>query len=162
MSKPKRPRHPLSTTVKFKKLQEDVRLPEAQSGGAAGLDIRAHLPLPLYPQGVEIKSGGRAIIPTGFAMQLELGYEAVIRPRSGMAIKRGITVINTPGTIDCDYRGEVKVGLVNLSGEDVIIANGERVAQMVIQAVPRVQLQEVEELDDTDRGEGGLGSTGSS
>jgi dUTP pyrophosphatase len=148
--------------VKFKKLQGDVRLPVAQSGGAAGFDIRAHLPLTLFPEGVEIKSGGRAIIPTGFAMQLEIGYEAVIRPRSGMAIKRGITVINSPGTIDCDYRGEVKVGLINLSAEDVIIANGERVAQMVVQAVPRVQLEEVEELDDTVRGEGGLGSTGSS
>ena len=101
-------------------------------------------------------------MPTGFAIQLDFGYEAQIRPRSGMAIKRGITVVNSPGTIDSDYRGEVKVGLINLSGEDQIIANGERIAQMVLAAVPRVDTQVVEELDDTDRGDGGFGSTGRS
>lgn len=150
------PRHPLSTTVKFKKLHDDVELPERHSDEAAGMDLRAYLP----DGKIGISPGARKVVATGFAMQLDPGYEAQIRPRSGLAIKQGVTVVNSPGTIDSDYRGEVKVGLVNLSTTTFILEPGTRIAQMVVQAVPRVTVQVVEELDSTQRGEGGFGSTG--
>ncbi len=150
------PRHPLSTTVKFLKLHDDVELPERKSDDAAGMDIRAYL-----PNGkVGIPPMERKIINTGFKMELDPGYEAQIRPRSGLAIKEGITVVNSPGTIDADYRGEVKVGLLNTSSTTYILEPGTRIAQMVIAAVPRVSVQVVTELSETKRGEGGLGSTG--
>jgi dUTP pyrophosphatase len=150
------PRHPLSTTVKFRKLHDDVQLPERKSEEAAGMDLYAYLP----DGKIGIPPGERKIVPTGFQMQMDSGYEAQIRPRSGLAIKQGITVVNSPGTIDSDYRGEVKVGLINMGNTTYILEPGTRIAQMVIQAVPRVSVLEVEELDETVRGEGGFGSTG--
>jgi len=150
------PRHPLSATVKFKKLEADVQLPEHQSDGAAGMDLRAYLP----DGKIGISPGARKVVRTGFAMQLDTGYEAQVRPRSGLAIKEGVTVVNSPGTIDSDYRGEVKVGLINLGSTTYILEPNTRIAQLVVQALPRISVQEVEELDDTERGAGGLGSTG--
>lgn len=150
------PRHPLSTTVKFQKLHDDVQLPERKSEDAAGMDIRAYL-----PNGkVGIPPGERKIVCTGFKMAVDVGYEAQVRPRSGLAIKEGITVVNTPGTIDADFRGEIKVGLLNTGATTYILKPGTRIAQMVIAAVPRVSVQVVDELSSTKRGEGGLGSTG--
>lgn len=154
------PRHPLSATLRFKKLHDDVELPQKHSEQAAGLDLRAYLP----GGKIGIPPGERKVVATGFAMHLDAGYEAQIRPRSGLAIKQGITVVNSPGTIDSDYRGEVKVGLINLSSTTYILEPGTRIAQMVVQAIPRVSILELkddEELEGTERGEGGLGSTGS-
>ena len=149
-------RHPLSTTVKFKKLHPDVELPEKKSVSAAGMDIRAWLP----DGPVGIPPHERKIVDTGFAIEIEEGYEAQVRPRSGLAIKQGITVVNSPGTIDADYRGEVKVGLINMGSTTYILEPGTRIAQLVIAAVPRVSVVEVDELSETERGEGGFGSTG--
>ena len=150
------PRHPLSTTVKFQRLHDDVQLPERQHDDDAGMDIRAYLP----DGKVGIPPGERKIVTTGFKMEMDAGYEAQIRPRSGLAIKQGITVVNSPGTIDSAYRGEIKVGLLNTGATTFILEPGTRIAQMVIAAVPRVSVQVVEELSETERGEGGLGSTG--
>ncbi|WP_438448389.1 dUTP diphosphatase [Gorillibacterium sp. sgz5001074] len=122
---------------------------------AAGFDLHAAVtePLILHP-------GERKLVPTGFAMAMPAGLEAQIRPRSGLAFKYGITCLNTPGTIDADYRGEVKVLLINLGQEPFTICRNERIAQMVIQQLPAIELAEVEELSDTDRGAGGFGHTG--
>lgn len=109
-----------------------------------------------------LQPGERVLIPTGFAMALPAGYEAQIRPRSGLALRDGITMLNSPGTIDADYRGEVKVIAINHGSEPWTVRHGDRMAQMVISTVPAVQIQEVERLDETDRGEGGFGSTGRS
>ena len=155
------PRHPLSTTVRFKRLHEDTQLPVRQSEEAAGFDMHAYLP----DGAIGIPPGERKVIATGFAMQLDAGYEGQVRPRSGLAIKEGVTVINSPGTIDSDYRGEIKVGLVNLGNTTFIIEPGMRVAQLVIAVVARtavIVLEEGEELDSSARGKGGLGSTGKS
>ena len=110
---------------------------------------------------ITINSGDKALVPTGFSLSIPQGYEVQIRPRSGLAAKKGITVLNTPGTIDSDYRGEVKVILINLSKKKFIIKNGERIAQMVVCPVEQVSLEEVKELSETNRGTGGFGSTGS-
>ena len=150
------PRHPLSTTVKFQRLHDDVQLPERQHDDDAGMDIRAYLP----DGKVGIPPGERKIVTTGFKMEMDAGYEAQIRPRSGLAIKQGITVVNSPGTVDSNFRGEIKVGLLNTGATTYILEPGTRIAQMVIAAVPRVSVQVVEELSETERGEGGLGSTG--
>ena len=135
----------------------DLSLPAYQSADAAGLDLVAAVdePLTLPPL-------GRALVPTGFAMALPSGYEAQVRPRSGLAAKHGVTVLNSPGTVDADYRGEVKVILVNLSDRPFTIGRGERIAQMIIAPVSRVNLVETETLDATSRGAGGFGSTGRS
>jgi dUTP pyrophosphatase len=122
---------------------------------AAGFDLHAAVTEPIV-----LAPGQRALIPTGFAMAMPRELEAQIRPRSGLAFKHGITCLNTPGTIDADYRGEVKVLLINLGQEPFTIERGERVAQMVFQRVPQVLLEEVQELSDTARGEGGFGHTG--
>jgi len=122
---------------------------------AAGFDLHAAVPEP-----VVLAPGERALIPSGFAMAMPRELEAQIRPRSGLAYKHGITCLNSPGTIDADYRGEVKVLLINLGQEPFTIVRGERIAQMVFQRVPQVSLEEVEELSDTSRGEGGFGHTG--
>ena len=119
------------------------------------MDLRANLDTPIVLQPLE-----RALIPTGLFLALPQGYEAQVRPRSGLAIKKGITVLNSPGTIDADYRGEVCVILVNLSSEPFIITDGERIAQMVIARHEQVEWSEVEVLDDTERGAGGFGHTG--
>jgi dUTP pyrophosphatase len=130
-------------------------LPEYATSGAAGMDLRAHLTEPVVLQPLE-----RRLIPTGLFMEIPVGYEVQIRPRSGLAYKHGITVLNTPGTIDSDYRGEVGVLLVNLSQEAFTVENGERIAQMVVAAHGQVAWEPVSELSDTNRGAGGFGSTG--
>ena len=151
-------RHPLSCSVRIKKLHEDAHLPSFQSELAAGLDVYACLP----DGNVGISPGEQKLVPCGFAMQLEQGYEAQVRPRSGLALKYAVTVTNSPGTIDADYRGEVGVILRNEGKETFIVGHHERVAQLVVQAVPRVSLVEADELDETARGTGGFGSTGRS
>lgn len=130
-------------------------LPEYATSGAAGMDLRAHLAEPVTLQPLE-----RRLIPTGLFMEIPHGCEVQIRPRSGLAFKHGITVLNSPGTIDSDYRGEVGVLLVNLSQEPFVIESGERVAQMVVAQHGHVEWEAVNELSDTDRGAGGFGSTG--
>jgi dUTP pyrophosphatase len=130
-------------------------LPKYQTDLSAGMDLTANLNQPITLKPLE-----RALIPTGLFIALPEGYEAQIRPRSGLAFKHGITVLNSPGTIDADYRGEIKVLLINLSSTDFTINDGERIAQMVITSYATVQWQLVEELDTTSRGDGGFGSTG--
>lgn len=143
--------------IQLKRLpgNEDVALPRQMSEWAAGFDLHAAV-----EQSLVLAPGERALIPTGFAMAMPKELEAQIRPRSGLAYKHGITCLNTPGTIDADYRGEVKVLLINLGQEPFTIERGERIAQIVFQQVPRVSLHEVLELPDTARGEGGFGHTG--
>jgi dUTP pyrophosphatase len=131
------------------------KLPHYETLASAGMDLRADLESPITLKPLE-----RAIVPTGLFMELPVGYEAQVRPRSGLAAKKGITVLNAPGTIDADYRGNVGVILVNLSNEDFTVENGERIAQMVIAKHERAEWEEVETLSETDRGEGGFGSTG--
>ena len=130
-------------------------LPAYATLGAAGMDLRACLPSPIV-----LEPLARALIPTGLYMELPLGYEAQIRPRSGLSMKHGITVINSPGTIDADYRGELRVPLINLSNEPFTIQDGERIAQMVVARHEVVEWQLTTELSDTDRGHGGFGHTG--
>ncbi|WP_376744601.1 dUTP diphosphatase [Paenibacillus typhae] len=147
----------LSYHVQINKLpgNEDVQLPRKMSEQASGFDLHASVAEP-----VVLAPGERALIPTGIALAMPDGLEAQIRPRSGLAFKHGITCLNTPGTIDADYRGEIKVLLINLGQEPFAIARNERIAQMVFQAVPSVTLVEVEELSETVRGAGGFGHTG--
>lgn len=130
-------------------------LPAYETTHSAGMDLRAHLDEPVL-----LKPLQRSLVPTGLFIELPEGYEAQIRPRSGLAAKKGITVLNSPGTIDADYRGELKVILVNLSAEDFLIENGERIAQMVIAKHERADWIQTEELVETARGAGGFGSTG--
>lgn len=130
-------------------------LPEYQTTGSAGMDIRAWLPEP-----ITLKSLERRLIPTGLYIALPVGYEAQIRPRSGMAIKRGISLVNTPGTIDSDYRGEIMVPVINLSAEDQTLTDGERIAQMIIAEYKTVSWEQSESLDETARGIGGFGHSG--
>lgn len=129
--------------------------PEYATAQSAGMDLRANIEENLVLRPLE-----RAMVPTGLQIALPEGYEAEVRPRSGLAAKQGITVLNTPGTIDADYRGEIKVILVNLSNSPVEITPGERIAQMVVQRHERVEWEQCESLDETLRGEGGFGSTG--
>ncbi|MCR4522010.1 MULTISPECIES: dUTP diphosphatase [Bosea] len=133
----------------------DLPLPAYETEGAAGLDLRAAI-----AEGFSLAPGERALVPTGLSMQLPEGFEGQVRPRSGLAVKHGVTVLNAPGTIDSDYRGEVKVPLINLGQEPFAIARGDRIAQMVIAPVTRAVLTEVAGLDATARGTGGFGSTG--
>lgn len=130
-------------------------LPSYATQAAAGMDLRANLDAPIVLGSLE-----RTLVPTGLFMEIPAGYEAQVRPRSGLAFKNGLTVLNSPGTIDADYRGEVKVILVNLSKEPFTINDGERVAQMVIAKHEQAEWIEVEQLEETARGEGGFGSTG--
>lgn len=141
--------------LKLKKLDENVTVPSYQTEGAAGMDLCAFLQEPITLESLE-----RKLIPTGLKMELPHGYEAQIRPRSGMSIKHGITLINCVGTIDEDYRGELCVPVVNLSTESFTINNGDRIAQMIISPVTKADIEVVTELSDTQRGEGGFGSTG--
>ncbi len=129
--------------------------PAYATSGASGMDIRASIPQP-----ITIKPLERTLVPTGLFVEIPDGYEIQIRPRSGLAIKQGITCLNTPGTIDADYRGEIKVILINLSAEEQTIQPGDRIAQMVLQKVEKIAWQPAETLDTTERGEGGFGSTG--
>ena len=135
--------------------QSSHELPQYETMASAGMDLRAHI-----DQAITLKPLERAIIKTGLFIELPIGYEAQVRPRSGLAAKKGITVLNAPGTIDADYRGEIGVILINLSNEDFTIENGERVAQMVIAKHERAEWIEVAELSETSRGAGGFGSTG--
>ncbi len=130
-------------------------LPSYETDHAAGMDLRANLDAP-----ITLKSLERAMIPTGLFIELPVGYEAQVRPRSGLAAKKGISVLNSPGTIDADYRGEIKVILINLSKEDFIVEDGERIAQMVVASHERVEWHAAEVLADSGRGSGGFGSTG--
>ena len=130
-------------------------LPSYATQAAAGMDLRANLDAPIV-----LKSLERTLVPTGLFMELPVGFEAQVRPRSGLAAKNGITVLNSPGTVDADYRGEIGVILVNLSHEDFVIENGERIAQLIIAKHERAEWLEVTELSETSRGEGGFGSTG--
>lgn len=140
--------------VSIKRLDSEVELPRYAYAGDAGLDLRANAE-------VEIPPHGRALIPTGLAIAIPEGFAGFVQPRSGMALKRGLSIANTPGLIDSHYRGELKVIAVNLDPEQpIVIERGERIAQLVIQAVPVVNLVEVDELDETDRGAGGFGSSG--
>ena len=140
--------------VKIKN-ESGLALPAYQTEDAAGVDLRAHITATVVLKPLE-----RALIPTGLFLEIPKGYEAQVRPRSGLALKHGITVLNTPGTIDADYRGEIKVLLVNLSSEAFTIESGERIAQMVFAHYEKATFEEVETLSDTVRGTGGYGSTG--
>lgn len=145
------------TTVKIKKLSNfiDLELPHYATEHSAGMDLRAAI-----TDDVTLHPGERKIIPTGIAIALPSGYEAQVRPRSGLAAKSGVTVLNTPGTIDADYRGEIKVILINHSNENFIVSHGMRIAQMVIAKYERVDFDLTNDLDATERGDRGFGSTG--
>jgi len=130
-------------------------LPQYATKGSSGMDIRASLNIPVTLQPME-----RILIPTGLFVEIPTGYEIQVRPRSGLAIKQGITCLNTPGTIDSDYRGEIKIILINLSTEEQVINHGDRIAQMIIQKIERAELESVEILNETERAEGGFGHTG--
>lgn len=147
----------MPVTLQLKRLDhgKDLPLPAYQSDLAAGLDLVAAVDSPLV-----LAPGKRALVPTGLSMALPAGFEAQVRPRSGLAAKHGVTVLNTPGTIDADYRGEVKVILINLGDDPFEIVRGERIAQIVIAPVLQAELTEVDILSETERGSGGFGSTG--
>jgi dUTP pyrophosphatase len=149
----------MTMTARFKRCEgnRDLPLPAYATAGAAGFDFRAATP---EGETVTIAPGARKVIPTGFAVALPTGYELQVRPRSGLAVKNGISIVNAPGTVDCDYRGEVMICLINLGAEDFHVRRGDRIAQGIIAAAPQWELVEVEELDDTVRGAGGHGSTG--
>jgi len=149
----------MTTDVRIMRLAHgnDLPLPSYQSALAAGLDLMAAVPADAP---LSLAPGGRALIPAGIAIALPEGFEAQVRPRSGLAVRHGLTVLNSPGTIDADYRGEVQVLLVNLGSESVTVTRGMRIAQLVIAAVARAQLREAASLDETSRGTGGFGSTG--
>ena len=136
---------------------EGLALPAYETSGSAGMDLRAAVP---DDAPVTLEPGARALVPTGLKIALETGWEAQVRPRSGLALKHGITCLNSPGTIDSDYRGEVGVILINHGAEPFVIRRGERIAQMVIAAHAQAVVEEVETLDETERGAGGFGSTG--
>ena len=136
---------------------EDLPLPAPATAGAAGLDLPAALPEPL-----ELAPGARVLVPTGFRVAIPPGFEGQLRPRSGLALRHGLTLPNAPGTVDSDYRGELKVILLNTGSEPVVVRRGDRIAQLVIAPVVSAQWEEVEGLDPTDRGEGGFGHTGHS
>ncbi len=145
------------SVLRIKRLEnnQDLLLPKYETSGSAGMDLLAAIDVPII-----LKPGEINLIKTGIAIALEKGYEAQVRPRSGLALKNGITVLNTPGTIDSDYRGEVCVILINHSKQDFTITRGMRIAQMVIAACVQAQIVEVNNLDETTRGAGGFGSTG--
>ena len=132
---------------------EGLPLPAYETAGAAGMDLRA-------AEDMVLKPGARCLMPTGISVALPHGYEAQVRPRSGLAVKNGVTVLNAPGTIDSDYRGEVKVPLINHGQHDFVITRGDRIAQVVVAPVSRISWRVVETLDDTARGAGGFGSSG--
>lgn len=142
-------------SLKFKRLRPDAEIPSYATPGAAGLDITLACdgPMRLLP-------GERRLMPTGLAVEIPEGYEMQCRPRSGLAIKRGLTVLNTPGTIDSDYRGEIRVVMINHSNAAQWLAPGDRIAQLVLAETPKLEIIEATELSDTERGEGGFGSTG--
>jgi dUTP pyrophosphatase len=149
----------MSLTVRVLRLPHGagLPLPSYQSKHAAGLDLVAAVP---REQPVKLPPGARALIPTGFALELPQGYEAQVRPRSGLALKHGVTLLNSPGTIDADYRGEVMVIMINHGVEPFLVQRGDRIAQLVVAPVSHVEIVAVEALAETERGQGGFGSTG--
>ena len=149
----------MTVTLRVKRLPhgEGLPLPTYQSQHAAGLDVVAAVP---RDAPVTLEPGARALIPTGFALEIPVGCEAQVRPRSGLAIKHGVTLLNSPGTIDADYRGELMVIMVNHGAEPFTVRRGDRIAQLIVAAVSHVEIAEVEMLAATARGQGGFGSTG--
>ena len=143
------------TKILIKCFNKKVLMPKYETLGSSGMDIAAFV-----ENEIEVNPGQKALIPTGFALSIPPGFEVQIRPRSGLAAKKSITVLNTPGTIDADYRGEIKVILINLGTEKFIVENGLRIAQMVVCPVVKAQFDLVDELEETPRGAGGFGSTG--
>ncbi|MDC3232865.1 dUTP diphosphatase [Pelagibacteraceae bacterium] len=143
------------TKILIKRLSKEVSLPKYETSGSSGMDLAANI-----DASIDLGPGKSVIVPTGLAVALPKGFEIQIRPRSGLAAKKNISVLNTPGTIDADYRGEIKVILINLGDQKFIIEKGLRIAQMVVCPVVKAQLEEVNELNDTARGEDGFGSTG--
>ena len=158
MSGPPGPKRSITLRVMRLPRGQGLPVPSYHSKLAAGLDVVAAVP---EAEPVELLPGSRALVPTGFALELPEGYEAQLRPRSGLALKHGVTILNSPGTIDADYRGEVMVLLVNLGTEIVSIRRGDRIAQLVVAPVAHVEIVAAEVLGATDRGQGGFGSTGS-
>ncbi len=145
----------IKVKVKRNKAVEDLPLPRYMSGGSSGMDLYAAV-----DEDIVIDPGGFRLVPTGIHLQLPAGYEGQVRPRSGLAAKYGVTVLNTPGTIDSDYRGEIKIILINLGREPFVIKRGDRIAQLVISRYERVELVPTECLEDSERGTGGFGHTG--
>ncbi len=143
------------TKILIKRFSKEIPLPKYETSGSSGLDLAANL-----KSEISIESGKTAIIPTGISLSIPKGFEIQIRPRSGLAAKNRISVLNTPGTIDADYRGEIKVILINLGSETFIVEKGLRIAQMVVCPVVKAKFEEVTELNETKRGQGGFGSTG--
>ena len=143
------------TEILIKRLSKEVPIPKYETDGSSGLDLSAYI-----DKNIEIKPGKTEIIPTGLAVAIPKNFEVQIRPRSGLAAKNQISVLNTPGTVDSDYRGELKVILINLGERSFIVEKGLRIAQMVLCPVTKAKLKEVESLEDTKRGSGGFGSTG--
>ena len=143
------------TEILIKRLSKNIILPKYETSGSSGLDLSANI-----KTSVKIEPGKTTIIPTGISVSIPKNFEIQIRPRSGLAAKNQVSVLNTPGTIDADYRGEIKVILINLSKKTFIVENGARIAQMVVCPVIKVKLKEVDSLDNTSRGSGGFGSTG--
>ncbi len=141
--------------ILIKRLSKEVSLPKYETKGSSGMDLAANINTKIY-----IDPGKSVVIPTGLALSIPKGYEVQIRPRSGLAAKKNISVLNTPGTIDADYRGEIKVILVNLGKDSFEVENGLRIAQMVVCPVVQAQLEETNDLGETERGDGGFGSTG--
>ena len=141
--------------ILIKRLSKEASLPKYETSGSSGMDLAANI-----ETDVNINPGKTAIIPTGLALSIPKGFEVQIRPRSGLAAKQKVTVLNTPGTIDADYRGEIKIILINLGQETFKVEKGLRIAQMVVCPVVQAQLEEVDDLNETERGEGGFGSTG--
>ena len=144
------------TKILIKRLSKEVSLPRYETSGSSGMDLAANI-----DANINIDPGKTAIIPTGLALSIPKGFEVQIRPRSGLAAKQKISVLNTPGTIDADYRGEIKIILINLGQETFKVEKGLRIAQMVVCPVVQAQLKEVDDLNETERGKGGFGSTGS-
>lgn len=145
----------MTPKVQFKKLRPDAVVPKYMTAGAAGLDLTAAIDAP-----IELQPGDRRLIGIGLAVAIPPGFEGSVRPRSGLAIKHGITLVNAPGTVDSDYRGELAVIVINHGREPFVVKSGERIAQMVIAPVAQAEVVEVAELTDTERGTGGFGSTG--
>jgi dUTP pyrophosphatase len=143
----------MDVTIRRLQNAEGLPLPAYETAGAAGMDLRA-------AEDMTLKPGARGLVPTGLAIALPQGFEAQVRPRSGLAVKHGVTVLNSPGTVDSDYRGEIKVPLINHGEQDFVITRGDRIAQLVVAPVTRIVWQETQELDDTARGAGGFGSSG--
>ncbi len=153
----------MTVTIQIRRLDgfdPDIALPSYETAGAAGADIRANLPAPDRAKGLTLTPGARLLVPTGFCMAIPAGFEVQIRPRSGLALKHGITLLNSPGTIDSDYRGPVGILLANLGNAPFVVSHGDRIAQMVVAPVVQGRFVPVSALDETSRGAGGFGSTG--